>query len=367
MNGALFPQPQGTLMDPRSAMIMQMGLGLMGQGPSRTPVSFGQKLGQAGTQGMNAYNQTLQSNQQAQLFNMKMAEAQREEAERKEREAAMGELMKDPRFANLGPLMKVAPAAAIKQAFPEGGESPFAKVSPKDYTPESVRKFSMTRNPADLVAVADPARTPAPSDLAKLTAERDALPQNHPNRPLYDAKIKKLTEAAPPISITNLPPDKKFEWEDKLRSDYNGDVKAFREVEDAHRIIKGALKNPSPANDMAAATKFMKLLDPGSVVRESELMMAMQASGALDRMANYHNLLLQGHKLTPKQREDFAAAADLIYSNVQTKWGEIDKIYDESATAYGLDPKRVKMGGGSRGSANLPVRKVYDPATGTFK
>ena len=31
----------------------------------------------------------------------------------------------------------------------------------------------------------------------------------------------------------------------------------------------------------------MKLLDPTSVVRESELLMAMQASGALDRLYNY--------------------------------------------------------------------------------
>lgn len=350
-------------MDPRSNMIMQAGLSMMGNsGPSRTPVSFGQILGQAGMQGMNAYNQTNQANQQALIF-------QRQEEERKKKEAAMLALRNDPRFKDMLPLLDVAPAAAIERAYPKPTEadSPFAKISPKDYTQESVLKFSMTRNPADLVAVADPAKTPAPSDLARLTAERDALPQGHPNRPLYDAKIKKLTENAPPITIQNLPPDKKFEWEDKLRADYKSDVKAFREVEDAHRIIKGALANPSPANDLAAATKFMKLLDPGSVVRESELMMAMQASGVLDRMANYHNLLLKGQKLTPTQREDFTKAADLIYGNVQSKWSEMDKIYDESATAYGLDPRRVKMGGGSKGNSALPVRKVYDPATGTFK
>jgi hypothetical protein len=108
----------------------------------------------------------------------------------------------------------------------------------------------------------------------------------------------------------------------------------------------------------------MKLLDPGSVVRESELGMAMQATGMLDRMANYHNMLLKGQKLTPQQREDFAKAADIIYGNVQTKWGEMDAIYDETATSYGLDPKRVKMGSGS---SKLPVRKKYNPSTGKFE
>lgn len=361
MNGSLYPQPQGSLMDPRSAMLTQMGLGLLSSsGPSRTPVSLGQAFGQAGTQGMHAYNiaQRTATDEQARLA---------QEEERKKKELALARLKADPRFANLGSLLDVSPSAAIEQAFPKGGESPFAKINPKDFTQESVMKFSMTKNPADLVAATDTAKAPAESDLAKLTRERDALPATHPNRPLYDAKIKKLTEQAPPISIQNLPPDKKFEWEDKLRSDYKADVKAFREVEDAHRIIKGALKNPSPANDMAAATKFMKLLDPGSVVRESELMMAMQASGVIDRMSNYHNMLLQGYKLTPTQREDFSKAADLIYGNVNAKWSEMDKIYDESATAYGLDPRRVKMGGGSTSKATNIVRKKYNPTTGAFE
>jgi hypothetical protein len=373
-NGALSTLPMGALMqqdqgiDPKTLALLQMGLaGMAASGPSRTPVSLGQVAGQAGMAGLQGYQQGLQNQQQQQMFGMKMAEVQREQAERQKREAALADLAKDPRFKGMESLLAVAPQAAIDRAIPKAtaGESPFAKINPKDYTPDSVRKFSMTKDPADLVAVADTTKSPAETELAKAIRERDALAPNHPNRALYDAKIKKLTEPTPPISIQNLGPDKKFEWEDKLRSDYKTDVKAFREVEDAHRIIKGALLNPSPANDMAAATKFMKLLDPGSVVRESELGMAMQATGMLDRIGNYHNMLLKGEKLTPQQREDFARAADLIYGNVQAKWTEMDKIYDESATAYGLDPKRVKMGGGSKSS--LPTRRVYNPKTGKFE
>lgn len=373
MNSLLYPQPQGALMDPRSAMITQMGLGMLSAGgPQSTPMGLGQAFGQAGQQGMQAFQQANQANQQQQMFAMKMAEVQREAEERKKKEAAMAALRADPRFAGLGSLLDVAPAAAIEQAYPKGGESPFAKVSPKDYTPDSVRKFSMTKNPADLVAVADPATKPTPSELLKYQTElaefkAKGIPDTDPRVQQHQAKIKKLTENAPPLTIQNLPPDKKFEWEDKLRSDYKNDVKAFREVEDAHRIIKGALKNPSPANDMAAATKFMKLLDPGSVVRESELAMAMQTTGMVDRISNYHSMLMSGQKLTPQQREDFSKAADLIYGNVNAKWAEMDKIYDESATAYGLDPRRVKMGGGATSKAPNIIRKKYNPATGTFE
>lgn len=195
----LYDMPNGALMDPRSAMLMQTGLGLMANsGPSLMPVSFGQSLGKAGAQGVNAYNQTLQANQQ-------LLEAQRAEQERKKREAAMAQLKADPRFAGMGALLDVAPAAAIQQAFqkPEKPESPFAKINPKDYTQESVLKFSMTKNPADLVAAPDAPKPPAESDLSKLTRERDALPQGHPNRALYDAKIKKLTTHQPLVTVDN--------------------------------------------------------------------------------------------------------------------------------------------------------------------
>ena len=212
-----------------------------------------------------------------------------------------------------------------------------------------------------LHSVPERPKEPAQTDLAKLLAERKALPQNDPNIPFYDAKIKKLTEQTPPVQLNMPNPDKTFEREDKLRNDYKGDVKAFREVQDAHRIISGALQNPSPANDMAAATKFMKLLDPGSVVRESELAMAMQASGLMDRVANYHNMLLRGEKLTPQQRIDFAKAANLIFDSVQTKWSEIDSLYDSAAKDYGLDPKRIKMGGGAPSKNDKP-KPTKDPA-----
>jgi hypothetical protein len=346
-----------------SSSLLQAG------GPSRTPVSFGQALGQGIQGGLGGLQQAQQFQQMEQMNQFRAAQAEemkRKAAAQAQQQEAMERLKADPRFAGLGDLLQVHPEAAIKQAFPTpaGADSPFAKINPKDFTPESVRKFSMTKNPADLVA-ASPDKTATESDLARLTRERDAFPADHPNRALWDAKIKKVTEQGPAIEIKNLPPDRKFEWEDKLRSDYKTDVKAYREVEDAHRIIKGALQNPTPANDMAAATKFMKLLDPGSVVRESELQMAMQASGVLDRMANYHNLLLRGQKLTPQQREDFAAAADIIYNNVQSKWREMDSIYDESAKAYGLDPRRVKMGGGA--ASKLPVMKKYNPKTGKIE
>jgi hypothetical protein len=168
MNGILNPMPQGILSDPRQAAMLQAGLGLLqASGPSRTPVGLGQAIGQAGMQGINAFHQTNQANQQNQMFQMKLAEVAREAEERKKREAAMAALRADPRFANLGSLLDVAPAAAIERAIP------------KPATP----------------------KPPESSALAKLLAEKKALPPSDPQHAQYDAAIKKAITAQPLVSV----------------------------------------------------------------------------------------------------------------------------------------------------------------------
>jgi hypothetical protein len=134
-----------------------------------------------------------------------------------------------------------------------------------------------------------------------------------------------------------------LENEMKIRSAFAGEpvYKARQEMQSAYGQITDSLRQSSPAGDLAAATKFMKLLDPGSVVRESELYLAMQASGALDRMVNYANLRLSGQKLTPDQRKDFQSLADKLYSTATSTYNQKRNEYAGLAEAYGLDINRA--------------------------
>jgi hypothetical protein len=102
----------------------------------------------------------------------------------------------------------------------------------------------------------------------------------------------------------------------KLRSDFRAEpvYKGFEETKAAKNQIDQAAKMASPAGDLAAATKIMKILDPGSVVRESELGMAMAATGVEDRVRNYAQMVLDGTKLTPKQRTDFIDLSNKLYN-----------------------------------------------------
>lgn len=129
MNGILNGMPTGILMDPRAAMMMQTGLGLLSSsGPSTTPVNLGQALGQAGSQGMQAFQQTNQANQQNQLFQLKLAEVQRESDERKKKEAAIADFK--TRFPQYASLFDIAPSAAAERAFPKPAEKKPVVVAP---------------------------------------------------------------------------------------------------------------------------------------------------------------------------------------------------------------------------------------------
>ena len=102
----------------------------------------------------------------------------------------------------------------------------------------------------------------------------------------------------------------------KLRSDFRSEpiYKGFQEVKSAYDQVKESAKLASPAGDLAAATKVMKILDPGSVVRESELGLALSASGLGDRVGNYANMVITGQKLTPTQRKDFLNLSEQLYN-----------------------------------------------------
>lgn len=130
----------------------------------------------------------------------------------------------------------------------------------------------------------------------------------------------------------------KRDTEMKLGDDYRAQSKPFKEVADAYKIITSSLDKAttSPAATLAGATKFMKLLDPGSVVRESELGMALAAAGVLDRAANYYNTLQRGKVLTEKQAADFKNIAAQIYKAAQDGQKQVDANYARQADQYGL-------------------------------
>jgi hypothetical protein len=151
------------------------------------------------------------------------------------------------------------------------------------------------------------------------------------NTQLLGAKKDIAKSGASSVSVNTG--QKGFDNTLKLRSDFRSEpiYKAHQEMQSAYSQIGAGLKAGTPVGDLAAATKIMKLLDPGSVVRESELGMAMSASGLGDRLANYAQNVISGNKLTPQQRTEFKALADALYSESVNQYNAKQSEYKQIA------------------------------------
>jgi hypothetical protein len=156
---------------------------------------------------------------------------------------------------------------------------------------------------------------------------------------------------------------KGFDNEMSLKKSFAAEptYKAFNEMQSAYGQITDSLAAASPAGDLAAATKFMKLLDPGSVVRESELGMAMAASGMLDRATNYAKMRIDGTKLTETQRKDFKDLSESLFSTAVGAYNSKRGEFEEMGSAYGLDAKRA-LGAPAKvpKSAGMPSQNDID-------
>lgn len=154
-----------------------------------------------------------------------------------------------------------------------------------------------------------------------------------------------------------------------LRREFNNrqEVKDFRTVQSAYNSVQAAARNPSAAGDLSLIFAYMKILDPGSVVREQEFANAQNAAGVPDRIRNLYNRALNGQRLNPNQRNDFLSQANNLFQTRQQTYRGIENEYRGYAESYGVSPDRVAPAQGiqpqRQRSGNTPgVRFDLTPA-----
>lgn len=128
-----------------------------------------------------------------------------------------------------------------------------------------------------------------------------------------------------------------------LRKEFLGldQVKNFKDVQSSYEKITDLAKKNSPAGDMSLIFAYMKMLDPGSVVREGEQAQAAQARGVPDAVLSAYNRAVSGEKLTNAQRKDFQTRAADIFNSQQGIVANVEKDYEGLAKSYGTDPKLI--------------------------
>lgn len=118
-------------------------------------------------------------------------------------------------------------------------------------------------------------------------------------------------------------------------------VRSFAEQTSAFGRVVASANDPSPAGDLALIFNYMKVLDPGSVVREGEFATAQNAGGIDERTRSLYNRMMSGERLTPSQREDFLDRSSRLYRQAEDQYTTLSDQYAAFARAAGLPVEQV--------------------------
>lgn len=153
-------------------------------------------------------------------------------------------------------------------------------------------------------------------------------------------------------------PYKTAKFEQSLRKEIeaNPAVKAFHTIDSQMGklnavwgdYVKGNQDHQSMiATDQAIVMIFNKLLDPTSVVRESEFARTPQASAVMERAKGYIPKLMQGGVgLTNRERQEIVNTANILYNAAQEGYQNKLNQYQQTVSQYGnigVQPGRVIM------------------------
>jgi hypothetical protein len=146
--------------------------------------------------------------------------------------------------------------------------------------------------------------------------------------------------------------------EGKIRSQYlaHPTVKNMYDISSAVTAID---QNPAAdgPSQQALVYQFSKLLDPGSVVRETEYAISAANAGKISQAQNFFNRLQTGEMLTPEQvglmKEVVKGLADSYRNNLN----QTNTIFTELSKRKGINPANVVLD---------PYQNVGQKKTGTL-
>jgi hypothetical protein len=145
-------------------------------------------------------------------------------------------------------------------------------------------------------------------------------------------------------------PKQMADVEEGLRKEFSGHAKDYVTVRDSYRtmdtVARNATKLPDSdprktAGDMAMIFSFMKVLDPNSVVRETEYATAQNAAGVPEQVRNLYNRVQTGERLSPEQRADFLNQAKNIYDARGKGYKSLRGQYEGIAKNKRVNPRNV--------------------------
>ena len=322
----------------RSALnqgLLAAGLqGLAASGPSLTPTSAGQVLGQAGMAGVQAYGGAMDQAEQQGIRRMELNEVIREKEESDAFNVALNQVFQGGKidYNGLQKLALINPERvgqvmtalnATKQPTAPSVNLQFDAKTGTVFNPRTGQVTTVDGfEPSSDVNLQFDAKTgtifnPSTGEITQpegFTPPVDQPTQKDTDKAISDARKE----------FTNLAP-----------------VKMFSDQSSSYGRIVASAADPSPAGDLALIFNYMKVLDPGSAVRETEFANAQNAGSVPTRIRSLYNNVLEGTRLTPEQRADFVNRGTRIYQDAERQYKGLAEQYSDFAVQAGLPPERI--------------------------
>jgi hypothetical protein len=170
-----------------------------------------------------------------------------------------------------------------------------------------------------------PQQAPAAPEKVRLAQEAGLVPGT---KEYSDFLTGKTGSGADPFKQANT-----------LRDEYNTLTKDFRTVQDAYAKIQGT--SATGAGDMSMLYSYVKLLDPGSVVRESEFATAAASGSFGEQVQGAVQRLATGERLPDSLRAAFKSEAGNLFKAQKGNYERVRTLYSDIATRNQVNPQDV--------------------------
>ena len=160
-----------------------------------------------------------------------------------------------------------------------------------------------------------------PFEREKLALEREKL----------DAEIATLEAEASAPDVSG---------ESALRREYLKAIAGFRDTRDSYARIQ-ATDATTAAGQMSLIFQYMKMMDPGSSVREGEFANASNTTGIPGQVLNAYNRAREGKFLNPTQVDEFVAQAGALYAAAEGNYNNEMQYYRGLAGSYDFNDVRT--------------------------
>ena len=154
---------------------------------------------------------------------------------------------------------------------------------------------------------------------AKLSQEDKNIENFLPAGVTSDGRIvngQTTTKATREQLRTALQDRKSLEGVDQRTKDLRGEFRKatdqFSKIDQAFGRLQAGLTGTG-AGDLSLIFQYMRILDPGSTVREGEFATAQNAGGVDDKIRSLYNQIVEGARLSASQRIDFYERAKDLY------------------------------------------------------